>query len=78
MATWNIQGLSKKINEVIFELKTLHVELAVLTETKKKGQGSENLGQYDHFYSGVSKDRRAQQGVSILISKHLRKFITSW
>lgn len=52
--------------------------LAVVTETKKKGQGSENLGEYDHFYSGVPKEKRAQQGVSILISKKFRKFITSW
>lgn len=76
--TWNVQGISSKTNEVIYELQRLEIQVAVATETKKKGQGSENLGYYDHFYSGVSRDKRAQQGVSILIAKKLRKFITSW
>ena len=49
------------------------------TETKKKGTGSENLGYYDHFYSGVAKEKRAQEKrVSILIRKNLRRFITNW
>jgi hypothetical protein len=48
------------------------------TETKKKGEGSENLDHYDHFYSGVTKDKRAQQGISIFIRKNLRRYITSW
>lgn len=57
--TWNVQGLTRKINEVMIEIKNLKLDVAVITETKKKGQGSESMGQYDHFYSGVSKDRRA-------------------
>lgn len=44
--TWNAQGVSNKINEVIHKLLRLKIELAVLTETKKKVQGSENLGQF--------------------------------
>ncbi|XP_030767213.1 craniofacial development protein 2-like [Sitophilus oryzae] len=36
------------------------------------------MGQYDHFYSGVSKDRRAQLGVSVLIKRNLRKHVHSW
>lgn len=54
------------------------MDITVLTETKRKGQGSENLGHYDHFYSGIPKDKRAQQGVSILVRKNLRRYITSW
>ncbi|XP_044757727.1 craniofacial development protein 2-like [Coccinella septempunctata] len=66
------------MNEVIAEIKTLKLDIAVITETKKKGQGSESMGYYDHFYSGVPKDRRAQQGISILIRRNLRKYIQSW
>lgn len=77
-STWNVQGWTNKINEVVYELHKSDITLAVITETKKKGKGSENLGHFDHFYSGVPKDKRAQQGVSILISKKLRKYITSW
>lgn len=78
IGTWNVQGLSPKLHEVISEVNQANADIVVLTETKKKSQGSENLGKYDHFYSGVAKEKRAQQGVSILIRKTLRKCITSW
>jgi len=78
IGTWNVQGFGRKINEVFFEVKRLKMDVMVITETKKKGQGSENLGEYDCFYSGVSKDKRAQQGVAVLIRKKYRKCITSW
>lgn len=76
--TWNVQGLSRKVNEVVSELKHLRVDVAVLTETKKKGRGSESWGDYDHFFSGVSKDQRAKRGVSILVHKRYRKLISNW
>lgn len=76
--TWNVQGLSRKINEVMLELDKQQIQVAAITETKKKGQGSENLGKYDHYYSGVPKEKGAQQGVSIMIAKTLRNYITSW
>lgn len=77
LGTWNVQGLSRKMNEVIYEMKRYNIDIAVATETKRKGQGSENLGDYDHFYSGIPKDKRAQQGVSLLIRKNLRKYIST-
>jgi hypothetical protein len=33
---------------------------------------------YVHLYSGVSKDRRAERGVSILINKKFKKGIKNW
>lgn len=62
---------------VIAEIKILKIDIAVITETKKKVQGSESMGRYDHFFRGVTKDRRAQQGIFILIRKNLRKCIQS-
>ena len=41
--TWNVQGLLNKINEVTHEIRERNVDVALITETKKKGQGSENL-----------------------------------
>ena len=38
----------------------------------------EIVGGYVHLYSGVSKDRRAESGVSILIKKKFKKGITNW
>ncbi|XP_063924682.1 uncharacterized protein LOC135138634 [Zophobas morio] len=77
-AIWNVQGLSRKSNEIISGLKNIKADVVVITETKKKGNGFENWGHNDHFYSGVLKDQRAQQGVSILIRTTLRKYITTW
>ena len=76
--TWNVQGISKKLTEVVSEIKNNGIDVAVITETKKKGHGSESLGDYDLFYSGVPKHQRAQQGVAILIRKKFRKNIKNW
>lgn len=78
LGTWNVQSINKKINEVILEIKRLDIELAVITETKRKGQGSENLGEYDHFFSGVPKTSRASKGVSIIVHRKWRKYIKTW
>lgn len=43
---------------VISELKQLNITIAVLIEIKKKGQVSENLRLYDHFYSEIEKEKR--------------------
>lgn len=59
--------MSQKINEVIYELKRLHVELAELTETKKKVQGSDNFGQYDHFYSCAEEQKSTSRCMNINI-----------
>lgn len=74
--TWNVQGLSRKINEVIHELTSMRIDIAVITETEQKGQDSENLVLYDHFYNRVPKEYRAQQGVSLLTNEKFRKHIT--
>ena len=76
--TWNVQGLRTKQNEVLLEVKRLSMDIVVLTETKKKGRGSEDLNGYIHFYSGVRKEMRAKAGVSILINKHLARGVRNW
>lgn len=59
------------MNKITSEWENSIIDIAVVAETKKKRVGSENLGYYDHFYSGVSKNLRAQQGVTIIIRKSL-------
>lgn len=39
--TWNVQGQSKKINEVLYGLHQLKY-VAVIIEVKKEGKGSKN------------------------------------
>ena len=53
-------------------------DITILTETKKKGNGVEILGPYFHFYSGVSKEKRANRRVSILVKKRYKRYITTW
>jgi len=45
------------------------MDVVVLTETKKKGAGSETLGNYINLFSGVKKCERAKRGVSVLINE---------
>ena len=54
------------------------MDVVVLTETKKKGTGSETLGNYIHLFSGVKKYERAKRGVLILINKKWKGSMKSW
>ena len=67
--TWNVQGIRGKMEEITSELGKLKMDVIGLTETKRKGAGTEIVRGYVHLYSGVPKDRRAERGVSILINK---------
>lgn len=74
-ACWNIQGISTKYSEVLRTIDQYQLDIVVLSETKKKGNGNEVNQNYLHFYSGVDKDKRARAGVSIMINKKWQKYI---
>jgi exonuclease III len=76
--TWNVQGIRGKMEEITLELGKLKLDIIGLTETKRKGTGTEIIRDCVHLYSGVSKDRRAVTGVSIFIKKNLKKGIANW
>ena len=78
LGTWNVQSIRDKTEEIEKELERLNIDIATLTETKKKGNGVETLNNYVHIFSGVPKESRASRGVSILISKKLKQKITNW
>ena len=71
--TWNVQDIRRKFEEITSELGKLKIDVIGLTETKRKGTGTETVRIYAHLYSGVSNDRRGERGVSILINKKFRK-----
>ena len=54
------------------------MDVVLLTETKKKGTGSETLGNYIHLFSWVKKYEWAKWGVSILINKKWKGSIKKW
>jgi len=56
----------------------MKMDVVVLTETKKKGKGSETLGNYIHVLIGVKKYEWAKRGVSILINKEWKGSIKNW
>ena len=66
------------MKEIIREVSTLEMDVIVLTETKKKGTGSESRGNYIHIYCGVKKYERAKTRVSVLINKKWKGPIKNW
>jgi len=63
LGTLNVPGIRNKTGETIKGLEEIKQDITLLTETKNKGNGVEILGPYLHFYSGVSKEKRAKRGV---------------
>lgn len=59
-------------------VESLGMDIVVLTETKKKGQGQEVIGDYIHIWTGVDKTSRAKSGVSVLIKKKWKREVVSW
>ncbi|XP_044745199.1 craniofacial development protein 2-like [Coccinella septempunctata] len=66
------------MHEILLALDEGGADLAVLTETKRKGRGNEDLDNYIHLWSGVDKSRRAAAGVSILINKRHKNYIKTY
>lgn len=62
---WNIQGIRTKETEAFKELETHDIDMAVLSETKKKNSGNEIKRNYGYFYSGVQEDKRTKTNRSI-------------
>lgn len=62
----------------VFDKLVKYLDIAVLTETKKKVRGVEEIGNYIHIYSGVEKEKRAKCGVSAAIYKKLKNYILGW
>ena len=44
MATWNVQGCRDKMQEIIKKMEQLGIDIASITESKKRGFGSEVTG----------------------------------
>lgn len=53
--------------EVGKDIQNMRLDIAILPETKKNGEGVEKLGRYNHIWSGVPKDQPRNSGISMLI-----------
>ena len=73
IGTWNVRSINGKEIELVEEIKKYKIDLLGITETKKKGQFYETVGNYKIIYSGVNKTERAKAGVGIVIKEDLYK-----
>lgn len=44
------------MNEVLYEIDRMKVNVTAVTENKKMGKGSENLGKYNYLYLQLVKE----------------------
>lgn len=56
----------------------MKIDIAVFTETIKKGNGIEKLSDYIFFYSGIPKSNRACADISILTNKKYKNKVKNW
>lgn len=78
IATWNTRGYTNKEYEIDKSLNEREIDFAVLSETKKKGSGTNATENYITIYSGVPKTERAAAGVMICVHKKHRNKIKTY
>ena len=52
ITTCNVRGITGKTEELQTELLKRKIDIAIITETKKKNKGSEDTGNYIMTYRG--------------------------
>ena len=70
-ATWNIRGLGEKEEELDKILNKNNIKISVITESKKKLQGTKETEHYIFIYSGVDRHVIGQSGVMVWIHKSI-------
>ena len=69
ISTWNLRSIKGKELELLGEIKKYNINILGITETKKKGQGHEDLGLgHKLIHSGVEFKDRAQAGVGLILT----------
>ena len=62
-------GIAEKTEELQTEPLKRIIDIAIITETKKKNKWSEDIGNYVMIYCGVPANQWASSGVAIAITK---------
>ena len=65
----NVREIAEKKEGLQTELPKRKIDIAIITETKKKNKGSEDIGNYLMIYCGVPTNQWASSGVAIAIRK---------
>jgi len=69
VSTWEVRGIVEKMEELKTELLKRNTDITIVTETKKKNKGSEDIGNYVMIYCGEPANKWASSGVAIAITK---------
>jgi len=80
-ATWNIRGLGEKEEKLEKILNENNIKISVITESKKKLQGTKETEHYTVIYSGVDRHVRGQSGIMVWLHMSISNNIdhyTSW
>lgn len=79
LGTWNIRSLNGKEIEIINEFERAGLEILVIPETKKKGNGILEL-ENDHLlvWSGVEDTKRAQAGIGCILHRDIKEKLNKW
>lgn len=78
IGTWNVRGIAAKESELIKELEEMKVNISVITETKKKMKGTDQIGKHIMIYSGVTAKQRAAKGVATIVDEKWKTRIESY
>lgn len=76
--TINVRGLAYKAEELDEVLKERNIMVAAVTETKKKGKGTQETENYVQLYSGVAMKERARAGVMVYVHKSVKDNIKKY
>jgi len=61
VAAWNVRYIGNKESELVEEIKIKGINVAVISETKKKSKGTKMIGNYTMLYSGDSQRHEPNQ-----------------
>jgi len=70
--------LWRKKEELQAELLKRKIDIAIITEIKKKNKGSEDIGNYVMIYCGVPANQWASSGVAIAVRKNWKHKIQDY
>jgi exonuclease III len=77
-ATWNVQGISYKEDQLDDILAKNCIKIAAISESKRKLKGSKETNNYIKIYSGVKTTERANSVVTLKVHKSLKYNIDSY
>lgn len=77
-ATWNVQGIGHKDEQLDEILSNAKITIAAISETKKKLRGSKYISNYIQLYSGVNREERVRSGIILMIHSSLKENIETY